>query len=205
MKRRYVMVFLVMLCCACAQKQTKVILLPQDDGETGAVTLATPDQNLTLDQPYMVGQSGTMTTTQADAETIEKTYGSLLKMEFKRPRTTLPEPEDPPPLVFNLFFESNTLTLTEASRQQLDEIIALLKKKPPTRLRIAGYTDTVGDRAGNLTLSTRRADCIAQILNRADRQTNRMEIRGYGEHGPMVTTPDNTAEPRNRRVRIYIY
>lgn len=204
MTTRLFLILSLLLTLACAQKQTQVILLPQDDGSTGAVTLRSQGSAVTLDKPYMLSSSGTMQAAQGDPEVIKKTYGNLFKMELKRPQVKVEEPEEKP-VTFILHFENRSTALTEASREKLPEIHQLLRKMPPTRIRVIGYTDTVGDREANLTLSSKRADQVARILNRKDRNSNRMEIRGYGEHGPMITTPDNTPEPRNRRVKIYIY
>lgn len=196
----------LLLLFSCAQKQTKLILLPQDDGATGAVTMSTQDgQAVTLDKPYTVSQSGSMTVAEADPEAIQKEYGDLFKMELKRPIQKPAAPKEEPPQKFTLFFESNTLVLTAESQKELVRIQSLLKKIPPTRIKILGFTDTVGTEESNLTLASRRADHIAKLLNQHDKYTNRIEIRGYGEHGLMVTTPDNTPEPKNRRVKIYIY
>jgi outer membrane protein OmpA-like peptidoglycan-associated protein len=205
MIQRFTLLVSIVFLISCAQKQTKVVLLPQDNGKTGAVTMSTQDSAVTLDRPYTVSQSGTMEVVQADPKDIEKEYGSLLKMELKRPPKPLVKTPEHWPKKFILYFGTTATELTPASRALLPEIHALLKAMPPTRIHVLGFTDTLGDRTVNLTLSLNRARYVADLLNRKDGQTNHMEIGGYGEHDLMVQTPDNTPEPRNRRVIVYIY
>ncbi len=67
------------------------------------------------------------------------------------------------------------------------------------QLFIAGHTDTVGKPAYNLELSRRRAQAIARWF-----VENGVGVKvayfGFGESKLLVPTPDNTDEPRNRRV-----
>jgi outer membrane protein OmpA-like peptidoglycan-associated protein len=66
-------------------------------------------------------------------------------------------------------------------------------------LFIAGHTDTVGSDAHNLKLSQARAQAIARWF-RAHGVGIAVAYEGFGEFAPAVQTPDNTDEPRNRRV-----
>jgi outer membrane protein OmpA-like peptidoglycan-associated protein len=67
------------------------------------------------------------------------------------------------------------------------------------RLFIRGHTDTVGSAASNRALSQRRAHAIAQWFVRRG-VTVQVFAAGVGEDMPKVETPDETDEPRNRRV-----
>ncbi len=70
------------------------------------------------------------------------------------------------------------------------------------KLFVAGYTDTVGGRASNQELSTRRAAAIAGWFRK-----NGLKIpiyyQGFGEDALAKPTPDETEEPANRRA-LYI-
>jgi len=67
------------------------------------------------------------------------------------------------------------------------------------QLFIAGHTDTVGKPAYNLELSRRRAQAIARWF--VDNGVGvPVAYFGFGESKLLVATPDNTDEPRNRRV-----
>ena len=72
-----------------------------------------------------------------------------------------------------------------------------------SRFRIEGHTDTVGDEASNQTLSEQRAQAVAAYLEQKfGIEAARLETVGVGEKDLAVETPDETAEPRNRRVYI---
>lgn len=71
------------------------------------------------------------------------------------------------------------------------------------RFPIEGHTDTVGNPAANLDLSDRRARRVAAYLvEHFDVPPQRLLTRGMGEEGLAVPTPDQTDEPRNRRVHV---
>ena len=73
----------------------------------------------------------------------------------------------------------------------------------PYRFRIEGHTDTVGTAAYNKQLSDQRAAAVADYLAtnfKVDR--SRLQPVGVGEEGLLVPTPDQTNEPKNRRVAV---
>jgi outer membrane protein OmpA-like peptidoglycan-associated protein len=83
-------------------------------------------------------------------------------------------------------------------KKNLEEHGTLLTLK----LYVAGYTDTVGSKQSNKTLSNNRARSIAQWF-----RTNGLKIpifyQGFGEDVLAKGTPDETPEPANRRA-LYI-
>ncbi|MBI5498126.1 MAG: OmpA family protein [Deltaproteobacteria bacterium] len=66
------------------------------------------------------------------------------------------------------------------------------------RLFVAGHTDTVGSPESNRTLSEARAQSIARAFRKGGISVPIL-YRGFGEDSPLVVTPDDTDEPRNRR------
>ncbi len=111
-----------------------------------------------------------------------------------------------PPRV-NLFvrFATGSATLSPDAITVLRDLGSVLRDQDMSgfRFRVEGHTDTVGDRAFNQSLSEQRAEAVVQFLSThigVDRA--RLEPIGLGEEAPLVRTPDNTAEARNRRVQI---
>lgn len=107
-------------------------------------------------------------------------------------------------------FASGSHEVPKADLGKLDKsyaaVAAALKKygrwgKPS--LYIAGHTDTVADRQYNRDLSQRRARSIARYLQSRGLKVDIYYI-GFGEEAPVVKTPDETAEPRNRRAEYLI-
>jgi outer membrane protein OmpA-like peptidoglycan-associated protein len=70
-------------------------------------------------------------------------------------------------------------------------------------LYLAGRTDTVGTAQHNLDLSRRRALSIASWFRKNGLRIP-VAYEGFGEQALYVITPDNTDEPRNRRVDYYL-
>ncbi len=203
---RYVLLCLgLILIFSCAPKQTKLILLPQDNGESGAVTLDTGKEIMILDKPYTTSQSGKRGVGKVDPELIKKTYGELFKAEIKRPSPIPPEPvKSPSQTQFSLYFKNNSLELTQESKPQLADIIAYIQNHPPVKIRVIGYADTLGSNEANLELSKNRASLAAKKITAKSTHSFQIEIRGYGEHGLKIQTPNEIPEPLNRRVTIWI-
>ncbi|MEJ0017404.1 MAG: OmpA family protein [Acetobacteraceae bacterium] len=114
-------------------------------------------------------------------------------------------PAAAPAVSLNILFASGSAELTPEAIQTLNDLGRALSD--PTlasfRFRLEGHTDTVGGRDYNKALSDRRAITVAEYLAgrfRLDRA--RLQPIGLGQDGLLVPTPDQTPEPRNRRVLV---
>jgi outer membrane protein OmpA-like peptidoglycan-associated protein len=122
------------------------------------------------------------------------------------------EPPAPPPaaapapsISLTVQFANGSARLTPQAIEVLDNLGRALSDKALAayRFRIEGHTDTVGSHDYNKALSDRRAAAVVDYLAltfHIDR--GRMEAIGMGEDRPLIPTPDQTAEPRNRRVEV---
>jgi outer membrane protein OmpA-like peptidoglycan-associated protein len=90
----------------------------------------------------------------------------------------------------------------EASLGEINKLLAKVQDKKPS-LFIKGHTDTMGPPEHNLELSRRRAKSIAGWL-RGHGLKIAIAYEGFGEFTPLVKTPDETAEPRNRRIDYFL-
>jgi outer membrane protein OmpA-like peptidoglycan-associated protein len=86
----------------------------------------------------------------------------------------------------------------QASLEKIRELAGKHADLGKVILYILGHTDTVGSDEHNLALSRRRARAIAGWF-RARGLTLAVAFEGLGERAPIVKTPDETDEPRNRR------
>lgn len=102
----------------------------------------------------------------------------------------------------DVLFDFDKAVIKPAFFPALDKVADMLVKNTNMRAEIAGHTDTAGPAAYNQRLSERRAAAVASYLERKGVSRDRMTVRGYGETRLAVQTPDNTREPRNRRVEI---
>lgn len=102
-------------------------------------------------------------------------------------------------------FASGSASLTPAAMRELDQLGRALAdpKLAAYHFRVEGHTDTVGSRELNQTLSERRAATVVSYLAaKYSIPASRLEAVGKGEQDLLVQTPDQTAEPRNRRVLV---
>jgi OmpA-OmpF porin, OOP family len=110
-----------------------------------------------------------------------------------------------PSVNLSVQFEKGSAGLTASAMQTLNELGKALNEPSLAayRFRIEGHTDTVGTADYNKQLSDRRAAAVVDYLAanfKVDR--SRLEPVGMGEQGLLVPTPDQTNEPRNRRVAV---
>jgi outer membrane protein OmpA-like peptidoglycan-associated protein len=99
-------------------------------------------------------------------------------------------------------FELNSATLTADSREELAGVAASLIDNPGVRVEIGGHTDSTGDDAYNLQLSTRRAESVRDELIGLGVDAERLIARGYGETLPIADNDAPAGRVANRRVEL---
>jgi outer membrane protein OmpA-like peptidoglycan-associated protein len=108
-------------------------------------------------------------------------------------------------------FDSGKWDVKADQQAKLNKPLALLKEAAAkysalmnVSLYVAGHTDTVGAGSDNQRLSERRAGAIAQWFTAHGLRGMPIYARGFGEGALAVHTPDNTAEPKNRRAQYIV-
>ncbi|MCX7383832.1 MAG: OmpA family protein [Alphaproteobacteria bacterium] len=110
-----------------------------------------------------------------------------------------------PSMDLNVHFEFGSAELTPDATRTLDELGRALSSNAlgGYRFRIEGHTDTVGTEEFNKTLSDQRAATVARYLEgKFGVGPARLETVGLGQSVPLVATPPQTPEQRNRRVHV---
>lgn len=107
------------------------------------------------------------------------------------------------PAPFIVYFDFASSELTAESKATLAEIAGAYGKFNPGTVKVQGNADTVGSNAFNMALSQKRAAVVANMLANDGIPGSTMDLEAYGEDKLKVSTPDNTKEPRNRRVEIH--
>ena len=97
-------------------------------------------------------------------------------------------------------FETNKDKIRKGSKKILDEAVEVLKKYPDLRVRIAGHTDSTGNREYNVDLSERRAKAVRQYLVDAGIDESRLETRGAGPDEPIASNATKQGRAENRRI-----
>jgi peptidoglycan-associated lipoprotein len=193
----------VLLACAfaagCAapppapKPQSYVVLLPNTDGTAGALTVQGAGGQVLLDKAgHAVTLDGASGPYVVEQERIEREFGAAMAA---RPLL---------PMRFMLYFETGTAQLTLASQALIPHVLDAVRSRPAADVSVIGHTDTVGSDESNEKLGLERAQAVAEIITKAGLKAHSLTVTSHGERNLLFPTPDNTPEPKNRRVEITV-
>jgi lipid-binding SYLF domain-containing protein len=97
-------------------------------------------------------------------------------------------------------FTSGKADITLNSEESLDKAAQVLKDNPDWKIRVEGYTDSVGDHDSNLKLSNDRAQAVMNWLGDHGVDRSRLTANGNGEADPVASNATDSGRRRNRRV-----
>ena len=195
---------LLLLAAACASTPKPpppaspdlIVLLPDDQGKTGAIVVSSAGVERRLDRP---GETVTVESgappglpTLMAGEEVRATAGPAL--------AALPKP----PAQFILYFKHDSVNLTPESQALLKKVLETIRDLAPVDVSVVGHTDTVGKKGYNYALSLKRAKAVASILIEQGIDPSVLNITSHGKDNPLVPTGDQVTEPRNRRVEITV-
>ncbi len=181
-------------------KQDLIVLLPEPGGNVGVIRVENAGGSQILDKPWQTARvedsqkPPTILQTLDDKE-IADIFGPALDAQPDLTRRFVS---------FTLWFESDKIKLTDASRAMLSEILMTIKSRQSKEIHIVGHTDRMGTDTHNLKLSARRANYVRDLLFSSGIQSKSFVVSFQGEAMPLVQTEDEVAEPLNRRVEIFI-
>jgi outer membrane protein OmpA-like peptidoglycan-associated protein len=171
----------------------EVVLLPGPDGKVGMVVVERQGGvRHVLEKAYDASRSGSSEVGRGEPDSVRAAFGPALAALPSRPTS------------FLLYFESGTDNLTQASRGELDKMLAEMRRRSIPDVRVIAHTDTVGDVASNDALSAQRAERVKSFLVGIGIAEGRIHTAGRGERELLVPTADEVDEPRNRRVEISV-
>lgn len=97
-------------------------------------------------------------------------------------------------------FEAAQTKLSDASKQVLDELAAMLQKHPNVKLLIVGHASSDGTKAFNQKLSVERAKVAADYLISVGVAADRLQTEGRGSSEPI----DKEHRELNRRTEFVV-
>ncbi len=190
--------FLAALLLGCAETpptppHSYIALLPSLDGRVGQVLVrgAGGEQRITQAR-YGAPLDGSQAPAPVDEAAFERDFAAAIAAR--------PEPA----LHFVLYFESGDAQLTPDSLALLPQILDNAAQRAHADLSIVGHSDTMGPAERNVVLSLRRAQAVAELLQGRGLQAQALTVESHGERNLLIPTPDETPEPRNRRVEVTI-
>jgi len=123
-------------------------------------------------------------------------FGQLLSAQVIEPRATPTDWEE-------INFEFNQAVLVDGFPSLL-RLADLLKQHPDYKVTLVGNADQIGSTRYNDTLSLKRANAVAQFLQKYGANANQIQVRGDGKKNLEMT--DRGVNPRfiNRRVVVTV-
>lgn len=101
-----------------------------------------------------------------------------------------------------ILFDTDRAELLPESTPVLEQLRKALAEHPDLSVTIEGNTDSQGDDAHNLDLSTRRANAVVGYLTGAGIAASRLSAIGKGETSPVADNATSAGRRQNRRVVI---
>ena len=103
-----------------------------------------------------------------------------------------------------IVFDSGSAQLRAESREQLNNIAAILIAYPDVHMKIGGYTDNTGDPQSNLKLSQDRAHTVVAELINLGIEPDRLQAEGYGNQHPVADNSTEDGRTQNRRISMRV-
>ncbi|MEP7365330.1 MAG: OmpA family protein [Acidobacteriota bacterium] len=105
-------------------------------------------------------------------------------------------------IALDIHFATAKADILPESRPMVDEIAAMLKKRPALVVGVEGHTDNTGTAAGNLALSKARAQSVVAALTASGIAANRVTPAGFGQERPIADNRTEEGRAKNRRVEV---
>lgn len=192
---REVLIFLVTDCCFSSNKNS--IVLVDSGKKKNAVMVQNKKASIVLDKIRATVDMKSSNESPSkirimSKEELQRRFGHLLDNMPREPKS------------YFLYFEPNSMELSNDSEFLLMTILQSIENQMPCIVDVIGRTDTKGSNEGNLKISLKRANKVTQLLESYGIQKKVLKVKGYGEENLLIATEDNVAEFKNRSVEVFI-
>ncbi len=171
-----------------------VVLLNNADGSTGQLKVTTRAGDTVLatagQASRLAGAAGQ--TFEVKRDKISQDFGAAMAASPVKP------------VSFLLYFLPGGARLAPESEADVLKILAAVAARPVPDISVIGHTDTSGEALANERLGMERARYVAGLLAGIRLDPRNVTIESHGETNLLVATPDETPEPRNRRVEVTV-
>jgi outer membrane protein OmpA-like peptidoglycan-associated protein len=107
----------------------------------------------------------------------------------------------------NVNFEFDRADLTRDGRNRVNQIASIVKREAPNRrISVEGHAsrESAAQEAYNQRLSERRANTVADELEREGVASANISARGLGTRAPIASNDSESGRQQNRRVEVII-
>jgi len=194
--KRSILYISSLIFTGCSSKS--FIALSDSGKEQNAIIIKTNGGSVVLNR---AGSYVTLNSKDEIPKSIKYMPPQKLKEKFSMLYKNIPQK----PRSYIVFFKSNSTELTQESKKTLKRVIKEIEKNSPCVIDIIGHTDTTGSAKLNKRLSLNRANYIKNLIfQNRNIKISKLRVKGYGEERLFVKTLNNTPEPKNRSVEIFI-
>ena len=103
-----------------------------------------------------------------------------------------------------ILFKIESTSFEPGVNDNLDGMIAIMKKYPQSEFAVKGYTDNSGSVSGNLKLSSSRANAVKDYLIANGIPAARLTAIGFGQDSPIASNKTRAGRVQNRRVEVKV-
>jgi outer membrane protein OmpA-like peptidoglycan-associated protein len=187
---------LLLALTGCGLPANVVVLLPDENGTVGKVTVHEGGTTAELTKPLAAVNAGS----EPSLRYVFTAERSDVDSEFAGALAAAPRA----PFAYVLYFQTGSSELDSGSRAHLAAAIAAAKGTAHVDISVVGHADATGSDAYNAALSLKRAQIERDALAAAGVPSGVIEITYHGANNPLVPTPRGVPELRNRRVEVTI-
>jgi len=179
----------------------EIIELTVDENGKRIIPLPTGrNYGITVDHEGYIFYSEFITLDSTATELEPKTYEVRLQKIPQQNTVVKAEPI----ILHNIYFETGSAELLEASDAEISRLYSLLTAHPSMHIQILGHTDDIGSDQDNMRLSLDRAKSVYDVLIQRGISRNRLQYIGKGESEPLVENKTLEGRQRNRRTEFVI-
>jgi len=176
-----------------ARTASYITLLPNPDGSVGRVLVRGAQGEQQIAQAgYAALLDGSQAPAPVDAAAFQRDFAEAMAARPELPQHWL------------LYFESGSAQLNAESQSLLPSILAAVARRASAELLIIGHADGVGSIELNQGLALQRAQAVADALKSRGLQVDLLSVASQGKRAPLVATPGERSEARNRRVEVTV-
>ena len=134
-------------------------------------------------------------------ENIKPSAKVLKEKKKASVKSSMPKPLK---LQARVHFEFNKANIKKEYLPYLNVIVRYLKRHPELKIKIVGYTDSIGSKAYNDKLALKRAKSVKQYLVKRGISPDRIKIEGIGKDKYLFDNKTALNRFTNRRAEFFI-
>ncbi|MBU1668399.1 OmpA family protein [bacterium] len=192
---KIIILFSALFFIACSSKST--VVLANSGEEQNSVIINTHKGSAKLDK---VGEFVKLKSPNETPSDIKIMSDKEMQKRFNETLLALPKKAE----TFIIYFQNNGNEFSQGSEEKFQKALQSVQARMPCMIDVIGHTDTVGSNEINQQMSLERAKKITERLISNGIDSKLITSKGYGEEDLLIPTPDNTPEPKNRSVEIFI-